>query len=196
MQPLFSQPRPKRCATHCYIARNIHCLQQFMKMHPFWPPAAGTAPFFGAKTNLNVMPSADLHGNLAGRGASAGPDNKGQGLAIFPSNGGKDKVQPANIADAAQRKQQMLLQQALPPVAPNNLLVQSSSYSLFNNLISRFSSIFFNFLMRMKRFRDYHFFADSFPPNEFTAWACFHLPFESTAGSCSCCCSTRSCKVT
>lgn len=121
MQPLFSQPRPKRCATHCYIARNIHCLQQFMKMHHFWPPAAGTAPFFGAKTNLNVMPSADLHGNLAGRGASAGPD-KGQGLAIFPSNGGKDKVQPANIADATQRKQQMLLQQALPPVAPNNLL--------------------------------------------------------------------------
>ncbi|KAK4355615.1 hypothetical protein RND71_024586 [Anisodus tanguticus] len=121
MQPLFSQPRPKRCATHCYIARNIHCLQQFMKMHPFWPPAAGTAPFFGAKTNLNVMPSADLHGNLAGRGASAGPD-KGQGLTIFPSNGGKDKVQPAKIADAAQRKQQILLQQALPPVAANNLL--------------------------------------------------------------------------
>ncbi|PHT38792.1 hypothetical protein CQW23_22365 [Capsicum baccatum] len=121
MQPLFSQPRPKRCATHCYIARNIHCLQQFMKMHPFWPPAAGTAPFFGAKTNLNVMPSADLHGNLAGRGASAGPD-KGQGLNIYPSNGGKDKVQPANMPDAAQRKQQMLLQQTLPPVAPNNLL--------------------------------------------------------------------------
>ncbi|XP_060181777.1 protein TIME FOR COFFEE isoform X2 [Lycium barbarum] len=124
MQPLFSQPRPKRCATHCYIARNINCLQQFMKMPPFWPPAAaaaGTAPFFGAKTNLNVMPSADLHGNLAGRGASAGPD-KGQGLTIFPTNGGKDKVQPANIADAAQRKQQILLQQALPPVAPNNLL--------------------------------------------------------------------------
>ncbi|KAJ8547373.1 hypothetical protein K7X08_010959 [Anisodus acutangulus] len=120
MQPLFSQPRPKRCATHCYIARNIHCLQQFMKMHPFWPPAA-SAPFFGAKTNLNVMPSADLHGNLAGRGANTGPD-KGQGLTIFPSNGGKDKVQPANIADATQRKQQILPQQALPPVAPNNLL--------------------------------------------------------------------------
>lgn len=120
MQPLFSQPRPKRCATHCYIARNIHCLQQFMKMHPFWPPAAGSAPFYGAKTNLNVLPPTDL----AGR-ATAGPD-KGQGLAIFPNNVGKDKVQPANIADAtAQRKQQILLQQALPPVAPNNLLVKS-----------------------------------------------------------------------
>lgn len=114
-----------------------------MKMHPFWPPAAGTAPFFGAKTNLNVMPSADLHGNLAGRGASAGPD-KGQGLAIFPGNGGKDKVQPANIADAAQRKQQMLIQQALPPVAPNNLLVHSllAAYQHLDFLIFLYFSIF------------------------------------------------------
>ncbi|KAJ6980661.1 LOW QUALITY PROTEIN: protein TIME FORFFEE-like isoform X3 [Populus alba x Populus x berolinensis] len=72
LQP-YSQPRPKRCATHCYIARNIHCYQQFTRMNPFWPPAAGSALQYGAKAcNMNVVPSADLH---AGRGFP-GPKNQ------------------------------------------------------------------------------------------------------------------------
>ncbi|CAK9161627.1 unnamed protein product [Ilex paraguariensis] len=124
MQPHFSQPRPKRCATHCYIARNIYVLQQFMKMNPFWPAAAGTASLFGAKpSNLNIVPPAELNGNISGRGMNSMQD-KGQGLAIFPGHTGKDKgPQAANIADAAQSKQQpILLQQAMPPVAPSNIL--------------------------------------------------------------------------
>ncbi|CAI9118515.1 OLC1v1020097C2 [Oldenlandia corymbosa var. corymbosa] len=123
IQPFFSQPRPKRCATHCYIARNINYLQQFMKMNPFWSAAAAgsAASLFGPK-NLSVVPSADLHGNVAGRSASNGQD-KGPGLAMFPGHSGKEKApQPANIADANQRKQQILLQPAMPPVAPNNIL--------------------------------------------------------------------------
>lgn len=124
IQPFFSQPRPKRCATHCYIARNIHYLQQFIKMNPFWPAAAaaaGSASLFGSKP-LSVVPPPDLHGNLAGRAANSAQD-KAQGLAIFPGHGVKDKSsQPTNSSDTSQRKQPILLQQALPPVAPNNIL--------------------------------------------------------------------------
>ena len=99
-------------------------------MNPFCPAAAaaaGSASLFGSKAcNLGVVPPADLHGNIAGRGVNNAQD-KGQGLAIFPGHAGKDKVsQPASIADAGQRKQQILLQQALPPVAPNNILVWCS----------------------------------------------------------------------
>ncbi|GLT76824.1 hypothetical protein SLA2020_484600 [Shorea laevis] len=113
----FTQPRPKRCATHCYIARSIHYHQQVMKMNTFWPAAAGSASIFGAKAcNLNVVPS-ELNGNIPGRGLNPIQD-KGQGLAMFPGHVGKDKgSQAANMVDA-QRKQ-ILLQ---PPGAPSNLL--------------------------------------------------------------------------
>ncbi|KAG8373059.1 hypothetical protein BUALT_Bualt12G0131400 [Buddleja alternifolia] len=111
----FTQPQPKRCATHCHIARNIHCLQNFMKMNPFWP---GSASLFGSKPcNLN-----DLHANMAVRGLYNGQD-KGQCLAITPNPGGKDKgAQTGSNSDSAQRKQQILFQQSLPCLAPNNLL--------------------------------------------------------------------------
>ncbi|TYI06119.1 hypothetical protein ES332_A10G135600v1 [Gossypium tomentosum] len=119
---LFTQPRPKRSATHCYIARNVHCHQQFMKMNPFWPTAPGSASLYGLKANLNVVPASELNGNIPGRAVSSVQD-KGQTLAIFPGHGGKDKSSQAatNMVDSAQRKQ-MLLQQALPPGAPSNIL--------------------------------------------------------------------------
>ncbi|KAJ6721560.1 PROTEIN TIME FOR COFFEE [Salix viminalis] len=116
---IFSQPRPKRCATHCYIARNIQCHQQFTRMNSFWPPAAGSALQHAAKAcNMNGVPSTDLN---AGRGVNY-VQEKGQGLSIFPGPCGKEKnSQAANFADAAQRKQ-ILLQQALPPGAPGSIL--------------------------------------------------------------------------
>ncbi|KAJ6351213.1 hypothetical protein OIU78_007195 [Salix suchowensis] len=115
----FSQPRPKRCATHCYIARNINCHQQIIRMNPFWPPAGAPALQYGAKAiNMNVVPSTDMH---AGRGGGNSVE-KGQGLAIFPGPTGKDKnSQAANTVDATQRKQ-ILLQQALPPGARSSIL--------------------------------------------------------------------------
>uniref|UniRef100_A0A2P2MG48 Protein TIME FOR COFFEE-like isoform X2 n=1 Tax=Rhizophora mucronata TaxID=61149 RepID=A0A2P2MG48_RHIMU len=59
----------------------------------------------------------------AGRGLNPVQD-KGQSIAIFPGQTGKDKnSQAANTVDTAQRKQQILLQQALPPGAPSNILV-------------------------------------------------------------------------
>ncbi|XP_038721552.1 protein TIME FOR COFFEE-like isoform X3 [Tripterygium wilfordii] len=130
MQPphlVFSHPRPKRCATHCYIALNIHYHQQFSRMNPFWPAAAGSALSYGAKPcNVGVMPSTELLGNIPGRGAA---QDKGQGLAIFPGNTGKDKgSSPAvNMVDGAQRKQ-ILLQQALPAGAPSSNLLHGPAF--------------------------------------------------------------------
>ncbi|XP_059434987.1 protein TIME FOR COFFEE isoform X2 [Corylus avellana] len=122
-QLLFTQPRPKRCATHCYIARNILYHQQLARMNPFWPAAAGSASLYGAKPcNLNVVPPAELHGNIPGRGVNSAQD-KGQGLAMFTGHTGKDKGSQAaaNVVDTSQRKQ-ILLQPALPPGAPSNIL--------------------------------------------------------------------------
>ncbi|KAL4387567.1 hypothetical protein GQ457_09G019080 [Hibiscus cannabinus] len=119
---LFNQPRPKRCATHCYIARNVHYHQQFMKMNPFWPAAPGSASLYGPKASLNIVPPSELNGNIPGRAVNSVQD-KGQSLAIFPSHVSKDKSSQAatNTVDAAQRKQ-ILLQPALPPGAPSNIL--------------------------------------------------------------------------
>ncbi|GMH29261.1 hypothetical protein Nepgr_031104 [Nepenthes gracilis] len=117
------QSRRKRCMTHCYIALNIQSHQQFARMNTFWPAPAWSTPIFGAKTsNLNMSPSADLHGNVAGRSINPVHD-KGEALAFFPGQpGSKDKgSQGSNIADGAQKKQ-FLLQQSLPPGAPSNIL--------------------------------------------------------------------------
>ncbi|KAJ8766392.1 hypothetical protein K2173_022451 [Erythroxylum novogranatense] len=113
---LVNQPRPKRCATHCYIARNIHYHQQFTRMNPFWPAAPGSALQLGAKAcNLNAVPPTETQ---AAKGLNTVQD-KGQGL---PSHSGKDKsYQAANIMETGQRKQ-ILLQQAIPPGAPSNIL--------------------------------------------------------------------------
>ncbi|KAL4386270.1 hypothetical protein GQ457_09G018970 [Hibiscus cannabinus] len=118
---LFNQPRPKRCATLVYIARNVHYHQQFMKMNPFWPAAPGSASLYGPKASLNIVPPSELNGNIPGRAVNSVQD-KGQSLAI-PSHVSKDKSSQAatNTVDAAQRKQ-ILLQPALPPGAPSNIL--------------------------------------------------------------------------
>lgn len=98
-----------------------------MKVNPFWPTAGGgPAPMFGAKPcNLNVIPSAEMHGNVSASTVNSVAD-KGQSIAIFPGHTGKDRVpQAGNIPESTHRKQQILLQQALPPVAPNNILVNN-----------------------------------------------------------------------
>lgn len=109
---LFNQPRPKRCATHCYIARNIQSHQQFTKMNPFWPAAAGSAPLYGTKAcNLSLMPPTELQGSVLGRSSNPVPDKNSQSTS--------------KSSDTAQRNQ-ILLQQALPPGAANNIMVSFS----------------------------------------------------------------------
>lgn len=93
-------------------------------MNPFWPAAAGSASLFGPKHgSLSIVPSADLQGNVPKSAANAMQD-KGQSIGMFPGHAGKDNrgSQAVNVVDAAQRKQ-ILLQQALPPGAPSNILV-------------------------------------------------------------------------
>uniref|UniRef100_M4CCD6 Protein TIME FOR COFFEE n=1 Tax=Brassica campestris TaxID=3711 RepID=M4CCD6_BRACM len=113
MQPpphlLFNQPRPKRCATHCYIARNIQSHQQFTKMNPFWPAAIGSAPLYGTKAcNLSLMPPTELQGTVLGRSSNQIQDENSQSSS--------------KSSDTAQRNQ-ILLQQALPPgAAASNIM--------------------------------------------------------------------------
>ena len=126
---LFNQPRPKRCATHCYIARNIQSHQQFTKMNPFWPAAAGSAPLYGTQAcNLCLMPPTELQGTVLGRSSNPVPDQNSQSTS--------------KSSDTAQRNQ-ILLQQALPQGATNNIMV---SFFLFVHLsmllISKFLSSF------------------------------------------------------
>lgn len=67
-----------------------------------------------------------MHGSVAVRGANTAQD-KDQNVANIPNHVTKEKgSQPASTSDSAQRKQQILIQQALPPVAPSNLLVCSA----------------------------------------------------------------------
>lgn len=119
---LLNQPRPKRCATHWYIARSISCHQQFTRMNPFWPAAAGSAAaLYGATPcNLNVVPPVELHCSTGVRGVNPVPDKS---LGVFTgSNTSKDKPsQVPNIPDS-QRKQ-ILLQQSVPSGVPCNLSV-------------------------------------------------------------------------
>lgn len=83
--------------------------------------AAGSASQYGAKhCNLNVVPSTELHGNIPLRGVNSVQD-KGQGLAIFAGHTGKEKGSQAANIESAQRK--ILLQQAISPGAPSNLMV-------------------------------------------------------------------------
>lgn len=130
---VFSPPKPKRCATHCYIARSVSVHQQMMKMNPYWPAAAaGTAPLFGAKPyNLNMVPPPpDLHAAAAaaaagGRGGvSNSAQDKAQPFTLFPAQPSSKDKSPlsANASDANAQKKQFLLPQSLPPGAPSNML--------------------------------------------------------------------------
>lgn len=127
---VFSQPRPKRCSTHCYIACNIYMNQQLAKMNPFWPAAAGSASLCRAKpNNQNVMPSTEnlIHGNpMQGSfpvlNLNSGQD-KGQAVVNFQRPSQKDKSsESVNLMDPAQKKQ-LVLQQTPQPAPAGNLLV-------------------------------------------------------------------------
>ncbi|KAI3975771.1 hypothetical protein MKX01_023197, partial [Papaver californicum] len=124
-----AQPRPKRCATHCYIARNIYYHQQFTRMNqPYWPAGtAASASVYGSKYNLNGPPTETaiagnpFPGGFPGRTSNLVQD-KGQVVTALSSHSGKDKSSSGtNMMDCAQRKQ-LVLQQAPQPTASGNLV--------------------------------------------------------------------------
>ncbi|KAG0494843.1 hypothetical protein HPP92_005837 [Vanilla planifolia] len=90
-----SQIRPKRCATHFYIAQNILYHKQITRISPFWPSAAGAAPLYASKQfNLNSVPPSDsailggpLRGSVPGRNLSSIQEKTAQfpqDILIFP----------------------------------------------------------------------------------------------------------------
>ncbi|XP_074582918.1 uncharacterized protein LOC141839142 isoform X2 [Curcuma longa] len=121
---LQSLPRPKRCATHCFIAQMISNCQKFAKMNSFWTAASGAAPFYGAKpyNHTMVAPSDSAlsgHQMQAGfLGANAGTlqDTKGTPVTASSFTGNsasQEKMLQANnntIIETAQRKQVILQQ--------------------------------------------------------------------------------------
>ncbi|OMP05063.1 hypothetical protein COLO4_09085 [Corchorus olitorius] len=131
LQPhsLLSQPRPKRCAMHHYIARNIHLHQQYTKMNQFWPSAPGSASLCGAKpNNLNVAPSAEnlvLGNRLQGSFpvVNLNPtEEKGKVKTSFPGLTRKDKSSDcSNFMDTTQRKPVVVQQASQPPPASNSM---------------------------------------------------------------------------
>ncbi|KAK4773197.1 hypothetical protein SAY87_028216 [Trapa incisa] len=117
MAPAAIQSRPKKCATHCYIARNIHFHQQFMRMNLFWPAAAGSASLYGAKpATINAVPPPEL----SARSGTVVPE-KAPNLALFPGTE-NNTTSATNSLDPFQRKQQIGLQHTLPPGTPSNIM--------------------------------------------------------------------------
>ncbi|KAL1539766.1 hypothetical protein AAHA92_24209 [Salvia divinorum] len=118
MQPpqfKFSQPRPKRCAAHQYLAQSIHCHQQLMKKSLSTGPAA----LCGSKsvTLKNTPPAQNfLPGN-----SFLGEFQGGQNLAIDSVGSGKDKSSDATMAlNATSTKS--LIQQASHPASASSFL--------------------------------------------------------------------------
>ncbi|XP_039020246.1 protein TIME FOR COFFEE-like isoform X1 [Hibiscus syriacus] len=124
LQPLrfsLSQPRPKRCVMHHYIAHNIQLHQQYAKVNHFWPPPTSFASLSGAKPSyLNVMPSAETStpGNPL---VNLSPtEEKSKVAASFPGLTRKDKTSECS-KDTVQRKQ-VAFQKASQPVSAGNLM--------------------------------------------------------------------------
>ncbi|KAE8665437.1 Time for coffee, putative isoform 3 [Hibiscus syriacus] len=124
LQPLrfsLSQPRPKRCIMHHYIAHNIQLHQQYAKVNHFWPPPASFASLSGAKPSyLNVVPSAETLtlGNPLVNLIPA--EEKSKVAASFPGLTRKDKTSECT-KDMAQIKQ-AAFQKASQPVSAGNLM--------------------------------------------------------------------------
>ncbi|KAL5199175.1 hypothetical protein ABZP36_002687 [Zizania latifolia] len=118
--------RPKRCATHCFIAQQIQYNQQITKMNSFWPPAAAaaaaaagrSAPLFGPRPfNMGVVPPAEaasllvnpMQGSYPVRAHAPLQESKAPSMATAPFQGSlsKDKATMNNaaVAESSQRKQ-------------------------------------------------------------------------------------------
>ncbi|XP_057742441.1 protein TIME FOR COFFEE-like [Arachis stenosperma] len=120
-----SQPQPKRCATHHYIARNIFLHQQFTKMNALLAPSIGSASLCGTKPNnpsaesLVIGKQSQKHHAVQGKGSSTTSDSSL--TAVKSSNN-------ANPTDSTQRMQ-LGLQQGSHPGSTSNL-VHAPAYLL------------------------------------------------------------------
>ncbi|XP_018680699.2 protein TIME FOR COFFEE isoform X1 [Musa acuminata AAA Group] len=132
--PAFLQthPRPKRCATHCYIAQMISNHQKFARMNCFWTAAAGAAPLYGTKPyNPNIAPPSDAstpgnptQGSFLGANMGTLQEAKGSpALASYMGSTSQEKMLSSSntIMESAQRKP-LIFQQVPHSAAANNML--------------------------------------------------------------------------
>ncbi|CAL0316155.1 unnamed protein product [Lupinus luteus] len=109
MNFVLSQPRPKRCATHQYIARNIFLHQQFSKTKPHLPAAVGSTSLCG--TTPNDVPSAESM--VVGKQSSKHLAGVNQGLVAATSDPSLAATKNSNNAyplDSTHRMQLVLQQ--------------------------------------------------------------------------------------
>ncbi|KAL2320952.1 hypothetical protein Fmac_029921 [Flemingia macrophylla] len=129
---VLSQPRPKRCATHDYIARNIFMHQQYTKMNTLLPSAIGDGSLRGTKPdNVNQMHSAESvvigkhsHKQSPGVNQNAAPE-KGRSVSSDFSLAAIKSSGPANPMDLTQMKQ-LVLQQGPYQGSSGSVMVRSS----------------------------------------------------------------------
>ncbi|CAJ1969297.1 unnamed protein product [Sphenostylis stenocarpa] len=129
---VLSQRRPKRCATHYYIACNIFH-QQFTKTNPPLPAAIGSGSLCGTKpNNVNCVPSADSvavgkqsqkHLPIVNQNA---PQEKGWAATSKPSVTAAKCSNNANPIDSAHRVQ--LVFQHGPNPGPTGNLVHGPAF--------------------------------------------------------------------
>ncbi|KAI3449641.1 hypothetical protein Pfo_006306 [Paulownia fortunei] len=115
----LSQPRPKRCATHQYIAHNIHYHQQLVKKSVSSGPT-GPATSYGTKP-LNLRSMLPTHKFIPGN-PLLGDFQGGQNLANMSGLSGKDKSSDAAAAFNAATSGKSVLQQASHQAPANNFL--------------------------------------------------------------------------
>ncbi|KAG9456449.1 hypothetical protein H6P81_000957 [Aristolochia fimbriata] len=138
----LQQPRPKRCATHFFIAQSIHYNQQLARMNPFWHTAASSSSLYGGKQyNLNLVPPTEspalgnpLQGNFGARNPSSshekGMPTTFSGQASKEKNAAGGAAAAPTFLDATQRKQQLLLQPGPQPGSGNNMLAPAIIFPL------------------------------------------------------------------
>ncbi|XP_027348793.1 protein TIME FOR COFFEE-like isoform X2 [Abrus precatorius] len=114
---VVSQPRPKRCATHHYIARNIFVHQQCAMVNTFFPLTMGSGPVCDAKhNNANQLHSAESvvvgkqsHKHSPGPNQNAAQE-KGWAATSDCSLAAVRSSGPANPMDSTQMKRLVLHQ--------------------------------------------------------------------------------------
>lgn len=125
-QVLLSQPRPKRCTTHHYIARKIHLHQQFIKTDNL----CGSNP-----KNLKIMSSAEnmIIGNPLQRMPVLNRNSaqeKGQVVGNISNHIQRDiACETTNLTNTAQRKQFVFQQASHPSVIPSDHLAHDRTFT-------------------------------------------------------------------
>lgn len=119
---MLSLPKPKRCATHPYIAHNILLHQQFTKMNPICSAGLKTNTLDVSHSNENLVNGNPLPGSFQLVNVNSVHD-KGQSGTNFSGSAQKDKASDGtNLTDLALRKQ-VVLQQASQPTPAGSLPV-------------------------------------------------------------------------